>query len=431
MESFSLQFFSAGKMGGTLNITYPEGQPDILIGLMYVLETEVDGNKFIMKNPQRYTLELRERLIEFINKFKNITPSIQNLKSTFDKLEDNDWFYVLPPTQLNTKQKLEMEMMLDELNGRSIGVSLEDINKYFGCVIENYEILTFDQNRRRKIKIGKNNKNERCCRFCNKKQPEVTFNNVAHAVSEALGNKVLILNEECDECNSFFDQFVERDFIYLHDMARTVFGVKNKKNKIPKLVGQNFTLSMDEKNQIGIAIKEAEIEQVNKKLPERCTLNTGNTIKLQNIYKALCKYALSVIDSSQLSHFKETIRWLKGDLELEKLPLVATLNNYNLFAEKSELTLFLRNSNNFDVPFLVGQFRFAFYLYIFIVPMSSNDKKYFTTKDEYEKFLNCFKNIASTDGFSYVDFSQNIEKKLVFNIKFEQIKQDGLDSLEE
>lgn len=324
-----------------------------------------------------------------------------------------------------------METMLNELNGRNIGVGVEEIHRYFGCVIENYEILAFDQKRGSKIKIGETNKKERCCRFCNKNHPEATFNNVAHAISEALGNKDLILNEECDECNSFFDQYVERDFIYFHDMARTVFGVKNKKNKIPKLVGQNFTLSMDDKNQIGIALKEAEIEQVNKGLPERFTLNTGNTIKRQNIYKALCKYALSVIDSSQLTHFKETIRWLKGDLELEKLPLVATLHNYNLFAEKSELTIFLRNNNNYDVPFLVGQFRFTFYLYIFIVPMSSKDNKDFTSKNEYETFLNCFKNIATTDGFNYVDFSQNTERKLVFNIKFEQIKQDGSDNFEQ
>ena len=36
------------------------------------------------------------------------------------------------------------------------------------------------------------------CRFCNRSEPEVTFNDVAHAIPESLGNKYVILVNETD-----------------------------------------------------------------------------------------------------------------------------------------------------------------------------------------------------------------------------------------
>ncbi|MEX6156050.1 HNH endonuclease [Providencia hangzhouensis] len=44
---------------------------------------------------------------------------------------------------------------------------------------------------------------------------ETSFNKEAHAISEALGNKSIILNEECDNCNEFFDKNIERDFLLI------------------------------------------------------------------------------------------------------------------------------------------------------------------------------------------------------------------------
>lgn len=42
------------------------------------------------------------------------------------------------------------------------------------------------------------------CRFCGKSTPEVKFQNDAHAIPQLLGNRKLILVDECDACNSFF-----------------------------------------------------------------------------------------------------------------------------------------------------------------------------------------------------------------------------------
>ena len=72
------------------------------------------------------------------------------------------------------------------------------------------------------------------------------------------------------------------------------------------------------------------------------------------------------------------------------------------------------------MPFLVGEFRFTFYMYIFIVPMSNKDKKTFVEQEEYDKFLECFKNIKSIKDFYFIDFSQNVKRRLQYKINFKQ-----------
>ncbi len=158
--------------------------------------------------------------------------------------------------------------------------------------MNNYELITFNLDKDRKIKIGEDNRDKRVCRFCNEKKPKVTFKKEAHAISEALGNKKLILNEECDDCNEFFDENIERDFINYHNLARTMFGIKNKDNNFPKMKGKNFEFFKDKNNnQLSIAIIQDSNKEITDKAPENIVFKTGTTLKIQNIYKTLCKFS--------------------------------------------------------------------------------------------------------------------------------------------
>jgi HNH endonuclease len=75
-------------------------------------------------------------------------------------------------------------------------------NSLFKELLQQYNMLGFDKHT--KEAVGEPDKSKRVCRFCGRKQPDVTFKNVAHAISESLGNKKIILYEECDECNARF-----------------------------------------------------------------------------------------------------------------------------------------------------------------------------------------------------------------------------------
>ncbi|MDD5125825.1 HNH endonuclease [Methylovulum sp.] len=424
MENFRILLFSTSQLGGILDIGYTAEQSQIVTDLLYVFNAEfdVDNQKINIDYKHRNTSAFQARLDGFITKYKSILPQIQQLGTKFKKLESDEWFFVLPPVTLETKQKYELEKELDILNGRKNDVSEEEIQELFGCIMNNYELITFDLDKDKKIKIGEGQKNQRVCRFCQYKAPDVSFKKEAHAISEALGNKKLILNEECDDCNEFFDENVERDFIYYHDLARTMFGVKNKENDIPKMKGNDFHFFKTDEKNLSIAIVNSDKNKTHSGPPESAVFRTGNKIKLQNIYKALCKFSLSVIDSGFICHFSETIKWIKNKKEASVLPKVAVLNSYYFFTKRPELTLYLRNNNNSKLPYLVGEFKFTFYVYVFIVPFSDKDSTDFLSDEDYEVFLNCFKHVKSTEKFNYIDLSQNIERELNFNINFEHNK---------
>ena len=109
----------------------------------------------------------------------------------------------------------------------------------------------------------------------------------------------MICLEECDSCNEFFDENIERDFIAYHDLARVMFGIKNKKNKIPKLKGVNFSLIKDDKQNLNIIVVQ-DVNKDKKEVLQSIKLKTGNEISLQNIYKALVKFALSVVEAEYI-----------------------------------------------------------------------------------------------------------------------------------
>lgn len=379
MKHFKIQFFSTSQFRGILDIGYTEDKIEVIRNLLlYVLNSEFDHTTQQMNIPLKHknTEEFQSRLENFISKYKNILPQIQQLSSQFKKLEKDEWFFVLSEKDLTTKDKYELEKELNILNNYNSNISEEKVLEIFGCIMNNYELITFNLDKNRKIKIGEDNRDKRICRFCNKKKPDVKFKKEAHAISEALGNKKLILNEECDSCNEFFDENIERSFIYYHDLVRTMFGIKNKDNNSPKMKGENFEFFKDDNDLSITIIHYTEKNNINEP-PKNIVLETGNKIKIQNIYKALCKFALSVIDSKYIINFEDTIKWLKNEIEIQKLPKIGVWHSYKFFTEKPEITLYLRNNDNYDLPYLIGEFKFTYYMYVFIVPFSSKDKKSF------------------------------------------------------
>ena len=104
---------------------------------------------------------------------------------------------------------------------------------FFSDIYE--EIISFhniDTDKKHPIEChGRNvNKKDRCCIFCWKKAPDVSFNKVAHAVSATLGNKILRNHFECDECNKKFGETLEdalAKYLYPLKFVSGCFGRKD------------------------------------------------------------------------------------------------------------------------------------------------------------------------------------------------------------
>ncbi len=204
---------------------------------------------------------------------------------------------------------------------------------------------------------------------------------------------------------------IERDFIAYHDFFRTFFGIKNKENQIPQMSGKNFSFIMNENRKATLKLKD-EFD-----LLQPARLKTNNKIKMQNIYKALCKFALGAIDSKHLSHFDETIKWIKGQKNVEKLPKVVLIRSPKPM--QTNMSLYIRKLDEIKIPLLVGEFDFVCFKYVFIVPTFC--ERDFIDEKEYDDFLECFNFIKDPYSLEFIDFSDNQEKEVVFNLNFHKM----------
>jgi len=92
---------------------------------------------------------------------------------------------------------------------------------FFAFALESFKVCPTERMK------GLKPKKERVCRFCGKKWGEVTFNRAAHVLSELLGNRYLVSDFECDDCNILFGTYEDQLSKYL-GMSRTVMLARGK-----------------------------------------------------------------------------------------------------------------------------------------------------------------------------------------------------------
>ncbi|MDP4151565.1 MAG: HNH endonuclease [Bacteroidota bacterium] len=159
---------------------------------------------------------------------------------------------------------------------------------------------------------------DRICRFCSLKYPSVTFRKDAHIYSEFLGNKYLLSDFECDNCNLRFGTY-EDHFSKFLGIARTMLSVKGKE-KIHKCIspGGKVVIESDlgEGNQTIIHAKRAITSDETFVFDAETKTTKINFTKHPYIpvkaYKALLKMALSCIDEKELWAYKMAFEYLKN-----------------------------------------------------------------------------------------------------------------------
>ncbi|MGM0519697.1 MAG: HNH endonuclease [Campylobacterota bacterium] len=185
-------------------------------------------------------------------------------------------------------------------------ITIEERLKIFD---EHYTILFSSLDSQDKIYIGK--EDNLTCRFCGKNKDEVTFNDIAHAIPEAIGNKKIILNEECDECNKLFSENIEVHFDKVTKPWRNIGQIKGKK-KIPSYKTKDKKSRIDVKD--GFKITErldsriTAFDEIEKQLSVTYELEPYIP---QAVYKTFVKMALSVMPHEELKNFKEALQWIQ------------------------------------------------------------------------------------------------------------------------
>ncbi|MFA6137410.1 MAG: hypothetical protein WC667_04915 [Sulfurimonas sp.] len=379
---------------------------------------------------QAMNSEIRMKYEQYVEKYRNTSPQINRLKSALNQIQDDEFFFTSNRSTFSTEEILFIDNLLHTYNAsmddkERAEIFQEQIDRQdeaMGDFFSKYTVLVFDSEKRKSI--GEQDRQKRICRFCKNgmhTEVKVTFNKKAHAFSEALGNKSVILNEECDGCNEKFGITIEEDFIAYLDIYRVFYQVQGK-NGIPKLKYKNggMVTSIDGK----IKIQSQNIEHDEETGNTSILLESHQTIKSVNIYKTLCKYILSTINEETLAYLQNTIQWITSkETEYIQLPKVGRMMNHKMFAETPMLAIYIRKDDDSTYPHIVGEFKFKSLIFVFIVPFSEKDEVNFTDKKEYEVFWSTFKHYSAVPTWSFQDFSFIEAKKLQFNINFQQGKE--------
>lgn len=160
--------------------------------------------------------------------------------------------------------------------------------------------------------VGETDRSKRTCRFCGKSVPDTTFRKESHAISEGLGNKTLICNEECDTCNGRLAK-VENNLMRYFDVRRAMHGIKSKTSgTIPNIEGKGFVIRDKDNNPQLYIERESLPDGVDGQSPFYLKLETNEEVTHQGIYKALCKIVIDLLPREELHHFSQTIKWIKG-----------------------------------------------------------------------------------------------------------------------
>ena len=161
-------------------------------------------------------------------------------------------------------------------------------------------------------------KNNKSCRFCGRKEPEVTFKMDAHVIPELMGNHKLLSYFECDECNRQFSKY-EDSFANFIGASRTVYQTKGKRNKVPKYKDPRTGLEI-ELSDAGLQMTFQEgtdvfdIDKENKSF----TLKTKRPGYIPlHVTKTLIKIGFSMLLEDKLEDYDFTRKFLM-DTEKEK-----------------------------------------------------------------------------------------------------------------
>ena len=224
----------------------------------------------------------------------------------------------------------------------------------------------------------------RVCRFCNKGYQETTFKQDSHAIPEALGNKYLVTDDECDECNKLFAGYETCLMDYL-GLYRTAFNSKGKTNKVPKFKspGGGLTASntpfQNIEDAITISDNSGDGFQIDKDTGNTIISYTKNSYIPLYAYKALLKMALSLIDKKHISDYAEAFRCLITGTKDEHFSCFGRIGEAHISRQMHTHYMIFKKRNPEDIPTHIFMLYYRNLIFQLFIPLHQEDIKMYNS----------------------------------------------------
>lgn len=167
-------------------------------------------------------------------------------------------------------------------------------------------------------------KNRKICRFCGRKEPDVSFKLIAHAFPESIGNKALATYYECDACNQKFGRTIENQYNIFFGLFHTLMNTNGQKLKFKTPAPEeNYNInqlsweSISESEGRSLVFRQAYDNNYSFQINEK-TKEVTYTYKIPSytpisVFMCLVKMAVSVIPQLDLYIVEDTINWMKSN----------------------------------------------------------------------------------------------------------------------
>jgi len=410
-HGFQWTFMTEHAMS-TLNVTF--GLENVAIALDFVsIFGTVDLPKVSIRAVQSATAELKARLSSFVERYGPSTPHLHRLKKAVSDLADGAFFLVLPVPPSSTAEKLQCEQLIHQLNNPEARTHESEQERVFGALLREYDITVPRTDKR--VVIGKTRKQDRTCRFCHLTVRDgARFDNQAHAISAALGNRYLKLGDECDDCNGYFGREVEPTLIELLNIQRVFLGIQAGGSRpIVEFSGGKMLHDGERVIVMSDKISEDASGALNAQLGE-----TKRIVPVK-FYQALAKFALSVIPEKELPALRRTISWVRNDeFAGRPLPKVAAAVVFLPPNPSAQITLYVRRQATSKLPHVVCEFRVGCYMYVYVLPFSDKDSWDLIEFFEDGSFKDTFRHYAYVPSWNLQDFSATQEVSIIQSIRF-------------
>lgn len=330
---------------------------------------KIDGGMtYFFKPVSLFTNEIRNDVLLFLDKYVNVLPALHMLKRQVGQLACNQYVTVVSVSDLVDQDRMmNVVDMLRTISG------LPAISVKYKEWWRKYSVQFFGEHR---IHIGHHEREDRVCRWCGMSMPVVTFKKKAHAISESLGNKNVVLNDECDECNNRFGMGIEASVSTFLEFQNVIFGIAGK-NGIPKMKhGEQVLLHNDGNHHLFLeAMPDSVVMSGN--IPSRVEVKSRVKIAYQDIFRGLCKYALSVVDDECFSRYQWLVPWLKNEVVFPRVPIVMDFDS-SILRKQPQLVIHRKLSVEHDLPSLYCELHHATSVYGFIVPKDEKELQIFS-----------------------------------------------------
>lgn len=211
---------------------------------------------------------------------------------------------------------------------------------------------------------------ERICRFCGKTYPVTKFSNWSHLLPQLIGNRNLYSDFECDKCNERFS-VVENDLAEFLGVSRSFTGL-NDERMAPGFKGKK--LHAKSRSFYGnniLIIAPEDVEHVEGRTKIRYV---KNGFAPSNVYKALLKSALSLLDENTVKeNYERALGYLAGQTVIKS---GAFITGYKLSFGLNvplHICIFQKKQQNEKTHTHIVSFNFQNTMISLPVPLHKND----------------------------------------------------------